>query len=166
MNLKENTMEIYNTGIIFGKKKTRYNNHPSIKNPINNDIIIPPNFKVLIIDDDIDFLKALEYRLTQKKIEVVAVESGYDALEVLNNDYFDLILLDLKMPGMNGAETFKRIKQIEGKPFVIIMTAYSEDEQVETVKKLDPFGFIKKPFDFNVLMPYIKKRVKEAINGN
>jgi DNA-binding NtrC family response regulator len=159
-------MENYNPGIVFGDKRTRYNNHPQIKNSINNDIIIPPNFKILIIDDEVDFLKALEYRLTQKKIDVVAVESGYHALEVLKKEYFDLILLDLVMPDMNGAETFKRIKQIEGKPFVVIMTAYSEDEQVETVNKLNPFGFIKKPFDFNALMPYIKKRVKEEINGN
>lgn len=159
-------METYNPGIFFGRKKTRCSNYPAIKNSINNDIIIPPNFKILIIDDEIDFLKALEYRLTQKKIEVVAVESGYDALEVLKEEYFDLIILDLVMPDMNGAETFQRIKQIEDKPFVVIVTAYSEDEQVETVKKLNPFGYIKKPFDLNDLMPYIKRRVKEAINGN
>ena len=166
MKLKENTMEIYNPGIVFGEKNSRCSNHPAIKNSINNDIIIPPNFKILIIDDEIDFLKALEYRLAQKKIEVVAVESGYDALEVLKEEYFDLIILDLVMPDMNGAETFKRIKQIEDKPFVVIVTAHSEDDQVETVRKLTPFGFIKKPFDFNELMPYIKKRVKEEVNGN
>ena len=70
------------------------------------------------------------------------------------------------MPGMNGAETLQRIKQVEGKPFVVIMTAYSDYEQEEAVKKLNPYGFIKKPFDLDELMPYIKKRVKEEINGN
>lgn len=159
-------MEIYKSIIIFGDKKNGYINYPPIKDSINNDVIIPSNFKILIIDDDLDFLKALEYRLIEKKIDVIAVASGYDAIEVLNEEYFDLILLDLKMPGMNGAETFQRIKHIESKPFVIIMTAYSEYEQEETVKKLNPFGFIKKPFDLNDLMPYIKKRVKEEINGN
>ena len=159
-------METYNLGIVFGKKNARCSNHTATKSSINNDIFIPPNFKILIIDDDIDFLKALEYRLTQKKIEVVTVESGCDALEFLKEEYFDLIILDLVMPGMNGAETFQRIKQIDEKPFVVIVTAYSEDEQVETIKKLSPFGFIKKPFDFNDLVSYLKKRVKEAINGN
>jgi DNA-binding NtrC family response regulator len=159
-------MGIYFSILAVGKRKNNYDSHLTPKNQIQDKIKIPPYFKILIIDDDIDFLKALEYRLTQKKIEVVAVESGYDALEVLKEEYFDLIILDLVMPDMNGVETFQRIKQIEGKPFVVIMTAYSEDEQVETVKKLNPFGFIKKPFDFNALMPYIKKRVKEEINGN
>lgn len=159
-------MEIHASLISFGEKKTGYINYPLIKDSIKNDVFIPPNFKILIIDDDLDFLKALEYRLTEKKIDVIAVASGYDAIEVLNDEYFDLILLDLRMPGMNGAETFQRIKQIDCKPFVIIMTAYSEYEQEETVKKLNPFGFIKKPFDLNDLMPYIKKRIKEEINVN
>lgn len=159
-------METYNPGIVFGEKNARCSNHTATKNSINNDIFIPPNFKILIIDDDIDFLNALEYRLSQKKIEVFAVDSGYDALEVLKEEYFDLIILDLVMPDMSGVQTFQRIKQIEEKPFVVIITAYSEDEQVETVKKLNPFGFIKKPFDLNDLMPYIKKRVKEEVNGN
>lgn len=166
MKLKENKMEVYNSKIFFGEKKNSYNNHPPIKNSINNDIIIPPNFKILVIDDQVDFLKALEYRLTQKKIDVVAVESGPHALEVLKEEYFDLIILDLVMPDMNGAETFKRIKQIESKPFVIIMTAYSEDELLDTIRKLKPFGIIKKPFNFRDLMPYIKKRTIEENNGN
>ncbi len=158
-------MDIYSSLSAYANGKNNYSHLPP-KNHINDNIKIPPDFKILIVDDDIDFLKALEYRLTDAKIDVIALESGYDALEVLKEDYFDLILLDLKMPGMNGVETFQKIKQIEAKPFVIIMTAYSKDEQVETVKKLNPFGYINKPLDLNDLMPYIKKRVKEEINGN
>lgn len=127
---------------------------------------IPPDFKILIVDDDIDFLKALEYTLVQEKIDVVAVKSGYNAIEVLKKDYFDLILLDLRMSGMNGAETFKKITEIKSKPYVVIMTAYSEVEKIKIVTKLKPFGLLKKPFYLQDLMPYIKKRIKEKINGN
>ncbi len=159
-------MKIHSSLIAFGKGKNIYYNHPPPKNNINDSIKIPPHFKILIIDDDIDFLKALEHRLTQKRIDVVAVESSYYALEVLKNDYFNLILLDLRMPGMDGVETFENIKKIESQPFVIIMTAYSEDKQIEIVNKLNPFGFIKKPFDWCDLIPYIKKRVNEDMNDN
>ncbi len=159
-------MRIYDSLIVFGKRKPVNYNQPPPQNKVSDNITIPPNFKILIIDDDIDFLKALEYRLSKKKIDVVAVGSGHDAIKALEEDYFDLILLDLRMPGMNGVETFKNIKRIEGQPFVVIMTAYSEDEQMETLKKLKPLGFIKKPFDLDDLMPYIKKRVKEETNGN
>jgi two-component system OmpR family response regulator len=166
MIFKGETMEIHSSLIAFSKRKNNYYNHPPPKNHASDNIKIPPDFKILIIDDDIDFLKALEYRLVQKKIDVVVVESGDNAIEILKNDYFDLIILDLRMPGMNGAETFKKIKKIDAKPFVIIMTAYSEDEQIEIVNRLKPFGFIKKPFDWHELIPYIKKRVKEEKNGN
>jgi DNA-binding NtrC family response regulator len=150
----------------FGTKKDDFSrNAPHGKQVIDN-VKIPPDFKILIIDDDIDFLKALEFRLAMKKINVVAVESGYKALDVLKENYFDLILLDLRMPGMSGTETFKEIKEIERKPFVIIMTAYLEDDQVETVKKLDLFGFLQKPFDFDKLMPYIEKRIKYKLKGH
>jgi CheY-like chemotaxis protein len=161
-------MQIYNALSVSGKRKKNYNGPPPPRNHIdgNNDIKIPYGFRILLIDDDLDFLHALEYRLSKKKIDVVAVRSGFDAIAVLEEDYFDLILLDLKMPEMNGAETFRKIKQVEGKPFVVVMTAYSEDKQEETVRKLKPFGFLRKPFDLEDLMPYIKKRIKEEKNGN
>lgn len=124
-------------------------------------IKIPPSFKILIVDDDIDFLKALTYTLTVKNIDVKSVASGFEAIEVLKKDYFNLILLDLKMPGMNGAETFKKIKEIQSKPYVVIISAYSGHEQMNMVNKLKPFGFIKKPFYLQELMPYIKKRIEE-----
>lgn len=170
MELMEYKMEIYSSLIAVGKRKIKHDNHPPHPPPpgkhVIDDIKIPPYFKILIIDDDIDFLEALEFTLQDVEIEVVAVKSGYDALEVLKEEYFDLILLDLKMPGMDGAETFKKIKTIDAQPFVIIMTAYFEDKKIEAVNKLNPFGFIKKPFDLGDLMPYIKKRVKEKVNGN
>jgi DNA-binding NtrC family response regulator len=159
-------MEIYGSLLASGKKMNNNDSQPPPGNHINEDIKIPSNFKILAIDDDVDFLEALEFTLKDVELEVVAVESGYHALEVLNEVYFDLILLDLKMPGMDGAETFKKIKAIDAQPFVIIMTAYFEDKKIEAVNKLNPFGFINKPFDLDDLMPYIKKRVKEKVNGN
>ena len=69
-------MENYRQVIIFGKKRSRYYNHATIENHTNNDSIIPSHFKILIIDDDIDFLAALEYRLTETKIDVIAVKRG------------------------------------------------------------------------------------------
>lgn len=159
-------MEIYGSLLAVGNKKINSEINPPPRNHTNDNIKIPPYFKILVIDNDIDFREALEFTLIEMKLEVVAVESGYAALEILKEEYFDLILLDLKMPGMDGAETFKKIKTLEAQPFVVIMTAYSEDEQIETVNKLNPFGFLKKPFDLNDLIPYIKKRVKTEINGN
>ena len=157
-------MQQYYLLLSFGVGWNRYYNQSRQQSQMNS--IIPPNFKILIIDNDIDFLKALEYRLSKKKIDVVTVESGFTGIEVLKDACFDLILLDLKMPELNGAETFKKIIQIKTRHFVIIMTAQIEDEQVKVVKKLKPFGFLEKPFGLSELMVYIEKRIKEEKNDN
>ena len=159
-------MRIFSSLFGCGKRKDdRYNNSGQ-GNRTKNGIMISHNFKILIIDDDIDFLKAFEYGLTQKKIDVLAVESGHGALKALGQEYFDLILLDLRMPVMSGLETFKKIREIEIEPFVIIMTAYSNEENVEEVKHMEPYAFLDKPFELGVLMPYIEQRIKEKTNGD
>ncbi len=123
--------------------------------------IIPKNFRILLVDDDEDFNKALSFSLRKKGIDVIAVQSGYKAIKVLEGNSFDLILLDLKMPGMDGVETFKRINQLKKGSSVIIMTAYHEEDQMKAVKELNPFGFLKKPFDVAQLISHIDEIIKE-----
>lgn len=130
-------------------------------NGTGNRFHIPLNFKILIVDDDEDFREALSHRLTRKKIHVVAVESGEKALSVVEKNTFDLILLDLRMPGMDGVETFKRIIQIRNDCVVIIMTAYAEDQRLEIVEEMNPLGLLEKPFEFAQLASYIEKILKE-----
>lgn len=122
---------------------------------------IPLNFKILIVDDDEDFREALSHRLIRKKIHVVAVESGEKALSVVEKNTFDLILLDLRMPGMDGVETFKKIIKVRNDCVVIIMTAYHDDERISIAKEMNPFGLLEKPFEFAQLAEYIEKMLKE-----
>ncbi len=160
-------MQYYYLLINIGGSRGPNNNQSRKKNKTNNNIQIPPNFKILIIDDDLDFLKALAWSLTRKNMNVATAESGETAIEMIKNISFHLILLDLKMPRMNGAETFKEITKIKSRPCVIIMTAYAEDDQVKIVEKMNPYGFLKKPFDMKEdLMPLIKKRIEEVGREN
>lgn len=123
--------------------------------PLNTDASgIPVDFKILVVDDDEDFLEAISYRLKKKKIDVIAVKSGEEAIKKLEGNLFSLILLDMKMPGMNGVETYKKMERLKCGCPVIFMSAY-HDENVDDVKKLNPFGFLKKPFDFSQLYPLI-----------
>ena len=68
-------------------------------------------FKVLIVDDELDFLETIVKRLRARNIEVSGVESGYLALEALDSSSPDVIILDVKMPGMDGIETLREIKK-------------------------------------------------------
>ena len=68
-------------------------------------------FKMLVVDDEQDFLETIIKRLKARKIEVNGVESGYKALELLDKQEVDVIILDVKMPGMDGIETLREIKK-------------------------------------------------------
>ncbi|MDP1761810.1 MAG: response regulator, partial [Deltaproteobacteria bacterium] len=68
-------------------------------------------FKMLVVDDEQDFLETILKRLKARKIEVTGVESGYKALEFLDNHDVDVTILDVKMPGMDGIETLREIKK-------------------------------------------------------
>ena len=68
-------------------------------------------FKILFVDDEQDFLETIIKRLKARSIDVSGVESGYKALEVLESRNPDVIILDVKMPGMDGIETLREIKK-------------------------------------------------------
>jgi DNA-binding NtrC family response regulator len=151
--------------LVMGVERGNSFNQFRPKSRLNKNFKIPYGFKILVVDDNRDFLEALSFTLKKKKIDVIAVESGYDAVKAVRNNGFDLILLDLAMPGMDGVETFKKINKIKNRYFVVLMTAYHEKEQMVDVKELGAFGFLKKPFEFDQLVQYIIK-TKEEKNEN
>lgn len=151
--------------LVMGIEEDKSFNQSRTETRLIKNSNIPGNFRILIVDDDRDFNEALCFRLRKKEIEVTAVESGYDALNAVRSNGFDLILLDLKMPGMDGIETFKKINEIKSRHFVVLMTAYHEKEQKADFKALGAFGFLRKPFEFDQLLPYIIK-TREGKNGN
>lgn len=112
--------------------------------------------KVLIIDDDKHVRYSFMLTLVDKGYIVKAVESGERGIEELskNNDY-DLIFLDLKMPGMDGIETLKHIRSIDNKIPVYIVTAFQE-EYLPNLKDITledlKFGILTKPLDRNQIL--------------
>lgn len=156
-------MKMYYLAMTFGGNGNCSSDQFKSKNRARKNIENPYNFKILIVDDDDGFRGALSHRLKKRKeINVVAVDSGNKALTALKDNVFDLILLDLVMPGMDGVETFRRIIEMRNNCFVIIMTAFHEDDRIKIVKEMNPFGFLEKPFEFNQLISFIKKRLKEV----
>jgi CheY-like chemotaxis protein len=149
----------------MGIEEDKSFNQSRTKTGVKKNFRIPDDFKILIVDDNRDFLDALSFTLRKKEIDVTAVESGYDALNAVRSNGFDLVLLDLKMPVMDGIETFKKINEIKSRHFVVLMTAYHEKEQKADLKALGAFGFLRKPFEFDQLLPYIIK-MKEEKNEN
>lgn len=94
------------------------------------------NNSILIVDDNINLTKTLFFILKHKGFTVTTAKNGLEAIDKVKNQYFTLIFMDIKMPHMNGVETYKRIKKISPLTSVMMMTAYTVEDQVqESIKE-------------------------------
>ena len=110
-------------------------------------------FQILVVDDELDFLETIVKRLEKRKLEVVGVTNGEDAVEALSRGSFDIVLLDIKMPGgMDGIETLREIKRIQPLAEVILLTGHASVETSIEGMKLGAFDYLLKPVKFDDLL--------------
>lgn len=125
---------------------------------------IKPN--ILIVDDDEMMCSTLSDVLKKMSYEVTSVQNGRDVLYPLQEKIFDLILLDVRLPDMNGLEVLKQIREIDSDPFVIVMTAYAEVQTAVAAMKAGAYDYINKPFEIDELKLAIKKALEtKALKG-
>lgn len=103
--------------------------------------------KILIVDDDEGLIHFLHRFFVKQGYGVRACSSGQSALEVVADEQFDLILLDYKMPGLNGLDTLREVRRSQVKTPVIIMTAYGTTDTTIEAMKLGAYDYLLKPFD-------------------
>lgn len=103
--------------------------------------------KILIVDDDAGLTHFLGRFFSRKGYDVASCADGMSAIGLMESEPFDLILLDYKIPGMNGLDTLKRIKSLQIKTPVIIMTAYGTTETAIEAMKRGAYDYLLKPFD-------------------
>jgi len=128
------------------------------------------NLRVLVVDDEADFLETIVMRLQRRKIDAYGVDGGKKALEIVENERFDVVVLDVLMPGLDGIETLKLLKK--RKPFieVIILTGHGSVESGLQGMQFGAFDYIMKPADFDELLEkiqqaYERKRIHEGRHG-
>ncbi len=114
-------------------------------------------FKLLVVDDEPDFLETLVKRMTARKIEVTGVESGYKALEFLDGQDVDVIILDIKMPGMDGIETLREIKKKKPLVEVILLTGHASVESGIQGMQLGAFDYVMKPVPLDELLEKVRQ---------
>jgi len=113
-------------------------------------------FSVLVVDDEEDFVETLVNRLKKRTIDAVGALSGEDALELLGNREFDVVILDIKMPGgMDGIETLKEIKKIQPLSEVILLTGHASVESSIEGMRCGAFDYVLKPIKLEELFPKI-----------
>ncbi len=118
--------------------------------------------KILVIEDDADNIDLLEMLLGEAGYEVVAAAGGVAALKKVKSTFFNVILLDIRMPGMDGIQVLEKLKEESPQSQVIILTAYGSDKNITKACKADVFDFIDKPADNKILLHKIKKAFEHA----
>jgi len=107
--------------------------------------------KVLIVDDEPDFCDALQDFLKIRGFEVAIALSGEEALPAYMREKPDVVLLDIKMPGMDGLETLRELKVLDQGANVFMVTAVEKDELAKQAMNEGAFDYIIKPVDHNYL---------------
>jgi len=114
--------------------------------------------KILLVDDEADFLEMIKIRLQASDYDVVVARSGKEALLKIKSEKPDAVLLDILMPGLDGLTTLKKIRRQNKDLPVFIITAFSTEERFKLASKLDASGFIVKDGD-------LKKEVKNITSA-
>ena len=113
--------------------------------------------KVLVVDDEQLIRWSLEKNLTKQGYEVVPEATGEDALRRLSEEDFDLMLLDLRLPGIDGLEVLRKIRERDKALVVIVITAHGVVDTAVEAMRLGAFDYIEKPFNFDQLALSIRK---------
>jgi DNA-binding NtrC family response regulator len=104
--------------------------------------------KILIVDDEKDFVEMFSLRLTRQGEKVSTAYSGQEALDLLEKTPIDVVILDIRMPGMDGIETLKKIKASHPLVEVILLTGHGSTETAVEGMKEGAFDYLMKPADF------------------
>lgn len=113
--------------------------------------------KVLIVDDEHDFRETLLKRLRKRQFSIQGAENGLRALELLENHPFDVVVLDVMMPGMDGIETLREIKKNKPLVEVIMLTGHASLELGLEGMKVGAFDYIMKPTSIDDLVTKINQ---------
>jgi DNA-binding NtrC family response regulator len=124
------------------------------------------DFKILIIDDEPILRQSLEMALIGAGYEVFSTGTGEEGLDVFEKENPDIVLLDHWLPGINGDEVLKRIKEKSPETPVIIMTAQGSIEMAVNLMKGGAFDFLVKPFDLSQMEELIQKGLELSIRRN
>jgi DNA-binding NtrC family response regulator len=124
------------------------------------------SFRVLIVDDEEDFTDTLTKRLRMRQIQVSGVYSGSAALDIMDRNPVDVVVLDVRMPSMDGIEVLREIKQRHPLIEVIMLTGHANVEVAIEGMRLGAFDYLLKPIEIDQLLykmqdAYQKKSIQD-----
>lgn len=125
------------------------------------------SFNVLFVDDETDFVESLIKRMSRRNINAKGVQSGEEALALISRHPIDVVVLDVRMPGMNGLETLKAVKKFDPLIEVVMLSGHANLEVAREGMEHGAFDYLMKPVDLDELLyklqdAYKRKALQEA----
>ena len=118
-------------------------------------------FNVLFVDDEIEFLETLLKRMKKRNLEAWGVKSGEQAIDFLDQNRVDVVVLDVKMPGMDGIQTLKEIKKLHPLIEVVMLTGHASVEVAIQGMEIGAFDYLMKPVDIDDLLYKVQDAYKK-----
>lgn len=120
------------------------------------------DIKILLVDDEEDFIKTLAERLDMRDLSSNVALDGHEALQVIDDTAPDVMILDLRMPGIDGMEVLRRVRRRFPHIQVIIHTGHGNDLDEAEAQRLGAFDYLKKPADIEILVDRIRAAAQQA----
>ena len=121
------------------------------------------DFKVLLVDDEQEFIETLSERLKMRDMDAKLALDGEQALAAVQDDEPDVILLDLKMPGMDGMEVLRRIKKAYSHVQVVMLTGHGTDKDEDQALRLGAYAYLQKPVDLERLVVTLRDAFRNKV---
>jgi len=119
--------------------------------------------KILLVDDEVKFLETIARRLELRNLEVTTATSGEESIAAADKNLFDVAVLDLQMPGLDGAQVLKRLKERHKYLEIIMLTGHATVDSAVECTKLGAFQYLEKPYAFDKLVELIKEAYKTRL---
>ena len=116
--------------------------------------------KVLLVDDEEEFVKSISERMKMREVDSDVALSGEQALETMDEDLPDVMVLDLKMPGMDGMEVLRRAKKAYPGVQIIMLTGHGSEKDEKEARRLGVFEYLQKPVSIEKLMKTVTEAYK------
>jgi len=121
--------------------------------------------KVLLVDDEEDLVRTMAERMEMRELGSDVALDGQQALNMIEDDIPDVIVLDLRMPGMDGMEVLRRVKETYPQIAVIIMTGHGSDQDEKEARRLGAFDYLRKPVDMAQLIEVVRSAGQARMGG-
>ena len=121
--------------------------------------------KVLLVDDEKEFVEALSERLQLRNMETSVVYDGQSALDLIQNNPPGVMIIDLKMPGIDGLEVLEKVKQTRPEIEVIVLTGHGSEQDRENCINFGAFAYMQKPIDINLLSELLVNAYEKTKTG-